>query len=96
MRNYLLKQKTFLLALALIFCATLVVNAQSRTVTGTVMDPVLGESVPGATVLVKGSTRGVATDLDGKFSIDLQPGDQVHLLAISPKRWKLAINLTLP
>ncbi|MEP1257115.1 carboxypeptidase-like regulatory domain-containing protein, partial [Algoriphagus sp.] len=81
MRNYLLKQKTFLLAIALLFCATLVVNAQSRTVTGTVMDPVLGESVPGATILVKGTTRGVATDLDGKFSIDLQPGDQVLVVS---------------
>jgi iron complex outermembrane receptor protein len=45
------------------------------------MDPVLGESVPGATILVKGTTRGVATDLDGKFSIDLQPGDQILVVS---------------
>ncbi|REG79392.1 SusC/RagA family TonB-linked outer membrane protein [Algoriphagus antarcticus] len=81
MRNYLLKQKTFLLALALIFCATLVASAQSRTVTGTVMDPITGETVPGATVLVKGTTRGTATDLDGKFAIDLQAGDQILVVS---------------
>ncbi|WP_339751212.1 SusC/RagA family TonB-linked outer membrane protein [Algoriphagus aquimarinus] len=81
MRNYLLKQKTFLLAIALIFCATLVANAQTRTVTGTVMDPTIGESVPGATVLVKGTTRGTATDLDGKFTLDLQQGDQILIVS---------------
>ncbi|WP_192346978.1 SusC/RagA family TonB-linked outer membrane protein [Algoriphagus sp. Y33] len=81
MRNYLLKQKTFLLALALIFCATLVVNGQSRTVTGTVMDPAFGEPVPGATVIVKGTTRGTATDLDGKFTLDLQAGDQILVIS---------------
>ncbi|WP_339868655.1 TonB-dependent receptor [uncultured Algoriphagus sp.] len=81
MRNYLLKQKAFLLALALIFCATLVANGQGRTVTGTVMDPTIGESVPGATVLIKGTTRGTATDLDGKFSLDLQPGDQILVIS---------------
>lgn len=81
MRNYLLKQKTFLLALALIFCATLVVNAQSRVVTGTVMDPTIGEAVPGATILIKGTTRGTATDLDGKFSLDLQAGDRVLVVS---------------
>ncbi|SFT68220.1 iron complex outermembrane recepter protein [Algoriphagus locisalis] len=81
MRNYLLKLKTFLLALALIFCANLVANAQSRTVTGTVMDPILGESIPGATVLIKGTTRGTATDLDGKFSLDLQAGDEVLVIS---------------
>lgn len=81
MRNYLLQQKTFLLALVLIFCATLLANAQNRTVTGTVMDPTIGESVPGATVLIKGTTRGTATDLDGKFSLDLQPGDQILVVS---------------
>jgi len=81
MRNYLLKQKSFLLALLLIFSVTLVANAQSRTVTGTVMDPAFGEPVPGATVLVKGTTRGVATDIDGKFSIELQPGDEILVIS---------------
>ena len=81
MRNYLLKQKTFLLAIALLLCATLVVNAQSRTVTGTVMDPIMGEPVPGATVVIKGTTRGTATDLDGKFSLDLQAGDEILVIS---------------
>jgi iron complex outermembrane receptor protein len=50
-------------------------------VTGTVLDASFGDPVPGATVIVKGTTRGVATDLDGKFSIDLQSGDQILVIS---------------
>ncbi|WP_439490680.1 carboxypeptidase-like regulatory domain-containing protein [Algoriphagus sp.] len=81
MINYLQKLKAFLLAVALIFCATLVANAQNRTVTGTVMDPAFGEPIPGATVLIKGTTRGVPTDIDGTFSIELQPGDNILVVS---------------
>lgn len=81
MRNHLQKLKTLLLAMTLIFSVSIAANAQNRTVTGTVMDPVLGEGVPGATVLIKGTTRGVATDLDGKFTIQVQPGDQILVVS---------------
>ncbi|MDR1103038.1 MAG: TonB-dependent receptor [Tannerella sp.] len=36
-----------------------------------------GEPLPGATVTVEGSTRGVATDMDGTFSIDVDPADRL-------------------
>ena len=38
------------------------------TVTGTVVDQT-GEPVIGVNVLVKGSTNGTITDIDGKFSL---------------------------
>src|SRR5690606_33603781 len=81
MTNYLPKLKSLTLAVALTICAIVAVNAQTRSVTGTVLDARLGDGVPGATVLVKGTTRGVATDLDGKFSIELQPGDQILVIS---------------
>ncbi len=81
MRNYLQQLKTLLLALILVVSATLVANAQSRTITGTVLDASIGETVPGATVLVKGTTRGTATDLDGKFSLPIQSGDQILVIS---------------
>ena len=34
-----------------------------------------GNPLPGATVLVKGTSNGTTTDFDGVFSIDLNPGD---------------------
>ncbi|GAB3652290.1 TonB-dependent receptor [Echinicola sediminis] len=34
-----------------------------------------GEPIPGATILVKGTTVGVAADIDGKFSLDVSEGN---------------------
>lgn len=81
MRNYLPKLKSLMLAIALFIGAVIGVNAQSRTITGTVLDGTLGDPVPGATVLVKGTTRGTATDLDGKFTLPLQAGDQTLVVS---------------
>jgi TonB-dependent starch-binding outer membrane protein SusC len=81
MRNYLLKLKSLTLALALTIGAIVAVNAQTRSISGTVMDARLGDPVPGATVIVKGTTRGAATDLDGKFTLPLQAGDQVLVIS---------------
>ena len=43
---------------------------------GKVTDP-SGEGVPGATILVKGTTIGTATDSDGAFQIDAKQGDEL-------------------
>ena len=45
--------------------------AQQRTITGTVTDSQTNETLPGASILVKGTTKGVFTGIDGKFSITL-------------------------
>lgn len=44
-------------------------------VSGVVLDS-NGEPIPGATVLVKGTTIGTATDLDGRYSITIPPSSQ--------------------
>ena len=36
-----------------------------------------GEPVPGTSVVVKGTTRGVMTGLDGKYQLGLNDGDKV-------------------
>lgn len=51
--------------------------AQGRVVTGTVTSLEDGMGVPGATVLVKGTTIGTATDIDGKYSINVPAGSNV-------------------
>ncbi len=51
--------------------------AQNRVVTGTVISNEDNLGVPGATVLVKGTTIGTATDLDGKYSISVPAGSNV-------------------
>ena len=46
--------------------------------TGRVLDETKA-GVPGATVIVKGSTRGVITGNDGTFSIDVKPTDVIEI-----------------
>ena len=49
-------------------------SLQPRTVKGTVTDAA-GEPVIGATVVVKGTTKGASTGLDGGFALDVTPED---------------------
>lgn len=53
------------------------VMAQQKTITGTVISDEDGLGLPGATILVKGTTVGVTTDLDGKYSISVPSGSDV-------------------
>ena len=50
-------------------------SAQSVTVTGTVTSATDGEPLIGATVFVKGTTHGSATDMDGNYSIKAERGE---------------------
>lgn len=51
-------------------------NQKKNMVTGKVTDD-QGEPLPGATIIVAGSTRGVTTDLDGSFEIEVTPQDKL-------------------
>lgn len=62
-------KKLFLLLLTVI-CVTFCASAQTRTITGTVIDAETDEPVIGAAVTDKDG-KGVNTDLDGNFSITL-------------------------
>ena len=44
-------------------------NLYSQTISGTITDAKTGEAMIGATIVIKGTTTGTSTDLDGKFSM---------------------------
>ncbi|SHI57536.1 TonB-linked outer membrane protein, SusC/RagA family [Arenibacter nanhaiticus] len=48
--------------------------AQERMVNGTIYDE-NGGPLPGASVVIKGTSNGVSADFDGKFSIEVAPGN---------------------
>ena len=50
------------------------VQQQKKKISGTVTDPD-GIPVIGANVVIKGTTVGTVTDLDGKFSLDAANND---------------------
>lgn len=68
-----MKEKLLML-LATFFLSVGLVMAQTSTVTGVVISEEDGEPIVGASVLVKGTTLGTVTDIDGKFSIANVPG----------------------
>ena len=51
-------------------CTYMLAFAQQRSVTGTVVDD-LGQPLIGVSILEKGTTNGVITDMDGNFSLKL-------------------------
>ena len=56
--------------------------AQSVRVTGTVTDAESGEPVIGAAVIVRGTTNGTSTDLDGNFSLTVPAGSTLEFSCI--------------
>ncbi len=64
----MMNRKT-LMVMFLSLCMALPALAQKITVQGTVFDET-GETLIGASVMVKGSAVGVATDFDGNFRVD--------------------------
>jgi TonB-linked SusC/RagA family outer membrane protein len=58
-----------------------VVFAQTKTVTGTVTDNT-SLPLPGANVLVKGTSLGTQTDFDGNYSIDVDSSQQLEFTYI--------------
>lgn len=53
------------------FCAL----AQTRTISGAVTSSEDNESIPGVNVVIEGSQKGTVTDIDGNYSIELEPGE---------------------
>lgn len=73
-------RKLFLIMMALIACSWSAI-AQTRTYHGTVLEADSNEPLIGATVLPIGGGQGVATDIDGKFTINVP--SNVHQIQVS-------------
>ncbi|MEO5892495.1 MAG: TonB-dependent receptor [Ferruginibacter sp.] len=67
--------------LAFVF-APAYLSAQSTTITGQITNE-KGEQLPGASVQVKGSTKGASADLNGKYSITIPSKDVVLVFSNS-------------
>ena len=67
--------KKLYVLVALLGCFGLQLSwAQQKSISGTVFDET-GGPLPGATIIVEGSSRGVANDFDGNFSIEASAGE---------------------
>lgn len=71
--------------------------AQTKVVTGVVTSKDYGDPIPGATILVEGTTRGVDTDENGKYSINAAQGEKiiVHFLGFKTQKATVGVSNVL-
>ncbi len=66
--------------------------AQTITVKGKVTDAADGTPIPGANVVVKGSSSGIITDMDGKYSIKISANGTLQFTFIGYKATTVAVD----
>src|SRR6218665_4071566 len=66
--------KKYLLSILMLFMSLSVIYAQERQVKGKVTDAGDGSGMPGVTVGVKGTTKGVITDGEGMYTVSVANG----------------------
>ncbi len=92
-KQFLIMKKQLLLLLFSLFA----VAGYARVITGTVIAESDKFPVIGATIMVQGTQRGVATDFDGKFSIEVKDGDVLNIsyVGMLPQTVKIGNQETL-
>lgn len=82
--------------LAMLICMLITNQVYSQSVKGRVSDE-LKEPVIGASVVIKNTTKGTITDVNGDFSIDAKKGDilKITYLGYSPQEVKVEDNRSL-
>lgn len=94
-------RKILLASICLLLAICVQLRAQERTITGTVTSSDDGTTLPGVSVVVKGTTRGANTDADGKYKISVPTGGQLVFSFVGFEKTtidvgsKTVINLTL-
>lgn len=68
-----------LLTMFLSVAVSTLLYAQERTITGKVTDLETGEDLPGVNILVKGTTQGTVTDVEGNYRLSV-PSDATTLI----------------
>lgn len=61
------------------------ITQQKKAINGVVFDGGMNEPLIGANVVVKGTTNGTVTDLDGKFTLEANPNDILVISSIGFK-----------
>ncbi len=73
-----MRRMTFLLTL-FVFCCYLPLHAQTVEITGTVTSAEDGSTIPGASVVVQGTTIGTVSNFDGNYTLTV-PSDATTLV----------------
>jgi len=66
--------------------------AQQSVLTGKVTDSSSGETLPGVSIVVKGTTNGTITNMDGIFTLGVNKGDIVQFSFVGYKAQEVVAN----
>jgi iron complex outermembrane receptor protein len=89
-KTNLMNQKNFT-AIVLALFITIVANAQ---VSGVVTDE-SAEPIPGASIVLKGTTIGVLSDFDGNYTIEAAQGDMLVISYVGFETQEVSVNGTV-
>jgi TonB-linked SusC/RagA family outer membrane protein len=76
MKNYYLEHFRGLAAIILLLLP-IWMQAQSVSISGVVKEAASGQTIPGVNVIVKGSKVGTTTNMEGEYTIQASPGDNL-------------------
>lgn len=86
-----LNMRKFLSLFIVLILTGVLAFAQTRVVTGKVTDNT-GAPVEGATIKVKGSKKGVAADVNGNYSISVNPGAVLMISGVGINTQEIAVG----
>lgn len=61
----------------ILFLSAVITFGQQRTISGTVTDVADGKTIPGATIIVKGTANGTTTDVQGRYSLKINENAKI-------------------
>ena len=83
--------KKITLFMALILCSWQLVLAQ-KTITGTVTDAKDGSTLPGVSIVVKGTTVGTLSDVTGKYSVKVSDNQVLQFSFVGFNMQEVAVG----
>lgn len=96
MNNTMLKQTKYKLFLLMMLLLTYSSSfAQTGEVTGTIIDANDKSTIPGASILIKGTVTGTTSDINGVFRLSVKPNTTLVISFVGYKLKRLWYSLTL-
>ena len=71
--------KVKLITVVALFFSVMIFAQDSYTLKGTVTSAVDNMPIPGANIIIAGTTRGASTDFDGNFQLEVKKGDVIQV-----------------
>jgi len=90
-----MKKYTFSLVLFLCLVGIAAISQQTRIITGQINDDSDlggGFPLPGANIIIKGTTQGTSTDIDGRFVLEVPVGATIEISSVGLKTREITIG----